>query len=190
VKCSAPGEVARDQPGLVADATVATRVLYAQHLMPSWLRVECAMADTTVQGAVENWVRDTWMPARLGQQFTKGRRRLAGGGEFEFDGISEDGSIVACISTSRHKTSGGKNGMGKWFKLRSDMLYLLEAVGVNRRLLVLTEPCMFKHYEAERGRGRVPREVEVFLVEIPSEMRDRLVVSRERASREVRPVSG
>ena len=116
------------------------------------------MANTTVQGKVENWVRETWMPANLGQPFTKGRGRLSAGGEFEFDGISADGSTVACISTAKHKTSGGRNGMGKWFKLRSDMLYLVMAEDVGRRLLILTEPCMFEYYKAEQARGRVPRE--------------------------------
>ncbi len=147
------------------------------------------MANTKVQGAVERWVRETWMPANLGQPFTKGRGRLSAAGEFEFDGISADGSTVACISTAKHKTSGGRNGMGKWFKLRSDMLYLVMAESVGRRLLVLTEPCMLEHYKAERARGRVPREVEVVLVELPVDLRERLAASRERASEEVRPAS-
>lgn len=118
------------------------------------------MANTTVQGKVEIWVREKWMPVNRGQPFTKGRGRLSAGREFEFDGISADGSTVACISTAKHKTSGGRSGMGKWFKLRSDMLYLVMAEDVGRRLLVLTEPCMFEHYKAELARGRVPREVE------------------------------
>ena len=147
------------------------------------------MANTSVQGKVENWVREKWMPANLGQPFTKGRGRLSAGGEFEFDGISADGSTVACISTAKHKTSGGRTGMGKWFKLRSDMLYLVMAEAVGRRLLVLTEPCMFEYYKAEQARGRVPREIEVVLAELPAELRERLAASRERASEEVRPVS-
>jgi hypothetical protein len=128
------------------------------------------------------------MPANLGHRFAKECRELSSGGEFEFDGVSQDGSIVACISTSKHKTSGGNNGMGKWFKLRSDMLYLLEALGVERRLLILTEPCMFRHYQAELARGRVPRGVEVALADIPADLRERLSASRDRASSEVRPV--
>ena len=146
------------------------------------------MADTTTQGVVEDWVRDTWMPANLGQPFTKAGARLSAGGQFEFDGVSADRTTVACISTSRHKTSGGGNGTGKWFKLRSDILYLLMADGVTRRLMVLTEPCMFEHYKEEQSKGRVPSEVEAVLAELPAELRDRLAVARERASEEVRPV--
>ena len=130
------------------------------------------------------------MPTNLGQPFTKGRKRLSAGGQFEFDGISVDGATVACISTSTYKTSGGKGGMGKWFKLRSDILYLLMAEGAARRLMVLTEQCMFEHYKAEQTRGRVPREVEAVLAEIPAELRERLAAAREQASEEVRPVRG
>lgn len=68
--------------------------------------------------------------------------------------------------------------------------YLFMAEGVNRRLMVLTEPCMFDHYHSERERGRVPREVEAVLVDLPTDLRERLAASREHASREVRPTRG
>jgi hypothetical protein len=48
---------------------------------------------------------------------------------------------------------------------------------------------MFEYYKAEQARGRVPREVEVLLAELPDELRERLAASRERASEEVRPAS-
>jgi hypothetical protein len=35
--------------------------------------------------------------------------RYRAGGEFDFDAVIEDHSIVATISTSRSRTSGGKN---------------------------------------------------------------------------------
>lgn len=146
------------------------------------------MADTSVHVAVENWVRETWMAEKLAQPFTKRCVRLTSGGEFEFDAVSADGSTVACISTSAHKTSGGRNGMGKFFKLRSDMLYLMLAEGATRRLLVLTEPCMYEECLRERRNGRLPLDVEFLLAELPKDLRELLTPSRERASREVRPV--
>ena len=78
--------------------------------------------------------------------------------------------------------------MGKFFKLRSDMLYLVFADGVTRRLLVLAEPCMYEECLRERKNGRVPLNVEFVLADLPQDLRDLLTRSRERASREVRPV--
>jgi hypothetical protein len=146
------------------------------------------MADTTFHVTVENWVREKWMADKLGQPFMKRCVRLLSGGAFEFDGVSADGSTVACISTSPHKTSSGRNGMGKFFKLRSDMLYLVMADGVTRRLLVLTERCMYEACLRERKNGRLPLDVEFLLAELPADLREMLARSRERAPLEVRPV--
>ena len=50
------------------------------------------------------------------------------GGKFEFDAVSEDESIVVCISTSKGITSGGNVPSAKIQKIRSDALwfYMLE----------------------------------------------------------------
>lgn len=146
------------------------------------------MADTRVHVTVENWVRENWMPVKFGQPFAKRCGRLTSGGQFEFDAITQDGSVVACISTSADKTSTGRNGMGKFFKLRSDMLYLESALGVRRRVLVLTEPCMYGKCLREREHGRVPLDIEFMLAELPADLHELLTRSREQASREVRPV--
>jgi hypothetical protein len=82
------------------------------------------MADTRVQLEVEDWVRQQWMPQHFGMDFYRERMKIRSGGVFDFDAVSADKSIVATISTSGAKTSGGKNAVGKIMKIRSDMLFL------------------------------------------------------------------
>ena len=79
------------------------------------------MADTRIQLEVEDWVRRNWMPAHFGTKFSRERLPLRSGGVFDFDAVSDDRSIVATISTSGSKTSGGKHAVGKILKLRSDI---------------------------------------------------------------------
>jgi len=148
------------------------------------------MADTRAQLEVEDWVRDHWMPEHLGEPFFRSRLKLSAGGVFDFDAVNPARTIAGCISTSAGKTSGGRHGAGKLMKLRSDMLFLLMAEGLSRRLLVLTEPDMFEVCTKEKEGGRVPTAVEILLVDIPSDLRARLVTARRAASHEVQPRSG
>ena len=147
------------------------------------------MANTTVQLEVEVFIRETWMPERFLQKFTKDKVRLISGGLFEFDAVSPDALIGASISTSGAKTKSGKKGAGKIFKLRSDMLYLLQA-DFARRFIVLTEKDMSDECVKEKYLGRHPIEIEFFLAELPQELRQRLESARVSASDEVSPVLG
>lgn len=144
------------------------------------------MADTRCQNECEAWVRAKWLPASYGQPFSEKRVRLTSGGEFKFDAVSEDGSLVVSISTSRAVTSGGKRGVGKLMKLRGDMLFHSMAVG-RRQIMVLTESCMFDACLAEQAKGRVPRGIEFVHVKLPEDLSARLAVSRDRSSLEVQP---
>src|SRR5579863_10589179 len=101
------------------------------------------MADARIQLEVEDWVRRNWMPTQYGTKFSRERLPLRSGGVFDFDAVSDDRSIVATISTSGSKTSGGKHAVGKILKLRSDMLFLT-MVNAKRRIVILTEHDMYK----------------------------------------------
>jgi hypothetical protein len=146
------------------------------------------MADMRVQLEVEDWVRENWMREHFGRSFYRGRLKLSSGGVFDFDAVSEDKTIAACISTSEGKTASGKFAVGKMMKMRSDMLFLLMAEGLSRRLLVLTEESMYANCLKERDGGRVPKEIEFHLAAIPEDLRARLVSARLLASKEVTPV--
>jgi hypothetical protein len=67
------------------------------------------------------------------------------------------------------------------------MLFMLMTPNVDRRVIVLTEKDMFERCRAEKDAGRAPREVEFMLAEIPEVLRTRLVESRQRAAKEVKP---
>jgi hypothetical protein len=124
------------------------------------------------------------MPRQYGQRFSRERVRLSSGGFFDADAVSEDFKIVAAISTSGARTSGGKNAVGKMLKIRSDMYFLLLAEA-ERRLVVLTEPDMCAQCQKEVAGGRVPKSIEFVHAEIPADLRARLVASREAASGEI-----
>jgi len=144
------------------------------------------MADTRIQLEVEDWVRREWMPEKFRCQFFRERVSLSSGGVFDFDAVSEDGKIVATISTSGARTSSGKNAVGKMLKVRSDIYFLLLA-STERRLAVLTELDMFEQWQKEIAGGRVPASIEFVYVELPVELDNRLKGARNKASVEVSP---
>jgi|SRR5579859_624351 len=144
------------------------------------------MADTRVQLEVEDWVRKNWMPTAYGKKFRRERLKLRSGGMFDFDAVCEDDEIIATISTSSALTSGGRHGVGKMMKLRSDMLFLVMAAA-ERRIVVLTEPDMYQRCLAEAKSGRVPPEIEFALAEIPDDLRSKLSKAKDESSKEVSP---
>lgn len=143
------------------------------------------MADTRVQVEVEDWVRENWMRERFRQDFYRNRIKLLSGGVFDFDAVNVDKSIVASISTSGSKTSGGKHAVGKMMKLRSDMLFLLLAEAPTKIYIVLTEESMYAACLKEKAGGRTPQEIEFLWAKIPAELESRLVKARAMASKEV-----
>ena len=145
------------------------------------------MADTRVQLEVEDWVREVWMREHFSQPFYRNRLKLTPGGVFDFDAVSEDKKIAACISTSAGKTSSGNFASGKLMKLRSDMLFLHLAIGLSRKLIVVVEPDMHGACLKEHAGGRVPLDIEFHLARIPDDLMARLVQARKVASREVTP---
>lgn len=141
------------------------------------------MADTRVQIEVEDWVRQEWMPTKYGMNFYRERVKIRSGGVFDFDAVSGDKRIVATVSTSGAKTSGGKHAVGKILKIRSDMLFLT-MVDATQRLVVLTERDMYEQCLKEKAGGRVPPEIEFTFAALPPELNTRLVAARLKASTE------
>jgi hypothetical protein len=144
------------------------------------------VANTRVQTEVEDWLRTNWFPKQYGQRFHRERLKLRSGGVFDFDAVSDDGKIVASVSTSAGKTASGKYGVGKMMKIRSDIYFLL-LVDAQRKVVVFTERDMLDQFKREVDGGRVPSEIEFAFAEIPVELRQRLEQSREKASKEVTP---
>jgi hypothetical protein len=148
------------------------------------------MAPTRAQLEAERWVVNNFLPKWFpGHVFDGEKVRLTWGGEFNFDAVSGDGSIVCLISTSVARTAGGKLGTAKIQKIRSDTLYLLNTVGVSRRALVFTEPSMRERFRREAANGRFPPEsvIEVITAELPKDLQAKVVIARKAASDETSP---
>jgi hypothetical protein len=106
-------------------------------------------------------------------------------GRFEFDAVSDDGTIVACVSTSGAKTARGKGAAGKFHKLQSDMLFLHLLKKARERIIVLTEHDMFDWCEKQMRLGRTPADVSFRLAALPPGHRRRLEEARHLAVMEV-----
>lgn len=132
-------------------------------------------------------MRSEDLPIRFGTEFRKDVCRLRSGGEFEFDAVSSDRSIICVISTSRLKTSGDKLGIGKIAKVYKDFYFLLLAEA-GRRIAIFTEECMCRYFESETTKGRVPRDIEVVWTPLPDDLSWLVSQSREIASLEVRSI--
>ena len=65
-----------------------------------------------------------------------------------------------------------------------NFLLLAEA---ERRLVVRTEPDMFVQWSREREAGRVVRNSEFVMAQLPADLRKRLEESKKEASEEVQP---
>ena len=144
------------------------------------------MANTRAQQQIAKWTREHWLPTQLGIQFDQRPVALSTGGQYRFDAVSRDGGTVVCLSTSAARTAGGKLGIGKMTKIRSDLYFLLLA-HANRRLVLFTEQEMHAQWLKERELGRVPESIEFHFVELPQDLRTDLEASRAVASREVSP---
>lgn len=148
------------------------------------------MANTSAQLAAEKWIASHELPARFdGLAFEAKKLKLKWGGDFAFDAVSSDGEIVALISTSSARTASGKSATAKFQKLKADALYLLNAVGATQLLMIFTEETMQVHFEKERKAGRFPPEIEFLHVNLPDEIRTRVLEARRIASAETTPIN-
>jgi hypothetical protein len=148
------------------------------------------MADTRSQLEAESWVVNTFLPKWFpGHVFDGAKARLTWGGEFNFDAVSGDASIVCLISTSAARTAGGNLATAKIQKIKCDTLYLLHAVGASIRALVCTEPSMVAHFRKETANGRFPPEsvISMIAAELPHDLQAKVVLARKTASDETSP---
>jgi len=147
------------------------------------------MADSAIQKKVEKWVIESKLPEIFGQAFVPRSLPLEWGGVFEFDGVSTDGTIGVCVSTSSYRTGGDRGGSGKAQKIKADTLYLLHSKTLKRRFLVFTEEDMLNYFKKQQEKGRFPVApfIELLLVQIPENLAAQLAVAKQTASSEVTP---
>jgi len=102
-----------------------------------------------------------------------------GTGTFEFDAVSADGCVIACLSTARNLNAGQKH------KLMRDATFMWLVPDVQRRILAVVEPVVAAALAAELRRGRLPPNTEICIIELAPEIRKELEHFREKAVTEV-----
>ena len=102
-----------------------------------------------------------------------------GQGKFAFDAVSEDGTVVACLSTARNLKAGQRH------KLMRDATFMWLVLGVEERILAVVEPGVAQSLEGELERGLIPPGTRIAIVTLPAEVREALETFRQGAANEV-----
>jgi hypothetical protein len=122
---------------------------------------------------IEKWFREVYLPPKHPDcAIEAGATRLAWGGAFNYDArVLKSGTLLAvyCLSCSQYKTTGGKGGAGKFNKIQGDILKML-GTECPRKVLVFTGKTMLAKVQAEQKAGRLPRDIECELAELPPEL--------------------
>lgn len=150
------------------------------------------MADTRVHREAEAWIVGDAIQKIYGRPFSKRRLKLVWGGSFEFDGVSADGKIVVCVSTSASRTASKGLAVGKIQKIKADALYLFNALNTEFLVMVFTDRGMMEYFQNESRVGRFPTnaEIELRFVPLPQALSERLRQATRLASTEVSPKPG
>lgn len=143
------------------------------------------MSNTQAQKNAEQYIIRKYLKPTYSQDFLEKPIPLKWGGKFKPDAISEDGKIAAVISTSRPRTASGKSASGKFHKMRSDALFLLNLKGVNTRLMIFTEKDMYDYFIGDQEHGRFPNGIELMHCMLDKKHQVTVEDSRKRASREM-----
>jgi hypothetical protein len=102
-----------------------------------------------------------------------------GNGSFEFDAVSADGRIVACLSTA------GNLYPGQLRKLIMDAAFMWLVPDAQRQILGVVDEHVAEKLEALKRRGRLPPKTEIVVLHLPGQMRADLESFRKLAAVEV-----
>jgi hypothetical protein len=137
------------------------------------LSIEPAMREV-LEAKIGVRLRERVMPLRWGGQGT---------GSFKFDAVSEDGTVVACLSTARNLKAGQKH------KLMRDATFMWLVPGVTRRILPVVCNSVAVALGIELNGGRLPPATELEIVALPEELLLELDAFNRAAVDEVKSVS-
>ena len=149
------------------------------------------MANTNAyKKRIEKWFREVYLPKKHPDcTIEVGPTQLVWGGDFEYDArVIATGKLKAvyCLSCSQYKTTGGNGGAGKFNKIQGDMLKM---IGTNcpTKVLVFTGETMLAKVHAEQKKGRLPRDIQCELAELPSDLAALVQEISAASAREVTP---
>ena len=100
-----------------------------------------------------------------------------GQGKFAFDAVSEDGTVIACLSTARNLKAGQRH------KLMRDATFMWLVPGVKQRVLAVVEESVAHSLEGERERGLIPPGTKIQIINLPAEIRSELEAFRLSAAK-------
>lgn len=146
------------------------------------------MADTRlikekVEPFVISWLEVNYPSHTFSKKFLQvGTKQDGSPALHEFDAVSNDENIVAAIKSHSGKTSGGKRPAGKIGMVYQE-LYFLSLVNAKRKLLILTDKDFHRDFVKESD-GKIARDIETILCELPAELRSEVNRIRQIASQE------
>jgi hypothetical protein len=133
-------------------------------------RIEPAMRQVLAEVCGGMVFRPRKMPIRWNGEGT---------GLFEFDAVSEDGAVIASLSTARNLKSGQRH------KLMRDATFMWLVPNAKRRVLAVVESVVADALAVELRDGRLPPKTEILIIELAPEVRQELQRFREIAVNEV-----
>ena len=121
------------------------------------------MADTSkLKKIVEPWFRDHYLRSKYpGADIVQDKLKLIWGGEFEYDAVVYDkGEIKAIylLSCSEYKTRKGKSGVGKFHKIKSDLLMML-GTDAPKKVMAFLGKSMYQQFKSQQDLGRLPSNI-------------------------------
>jgi hypothetical protein len=142
---------------------VSAAKLPSEHLTGA--EEEVLMANSHfIKSRVEPAMRE-FLEVKLGVRLSERAMPLRWGGHgtgsFKFDAVSEDGTVLACLSTARNLKAGQKH------KLMRDATFMWLVPGVKRRILAVANSFVAVALGIELKRGRLPPATEIEVVALP-----------------------
>jgi len=129
------------------------------------------MDNIHVHADVVKWLREVYLPKKYQQSFHEKSLELQNKARIKFDAVSEDGEIVAVISTRTGYDSGGTKNEDDLQKTRSDALHFLILDYIPKeRLMIFSEQSMIDLVKDEKKRDRFPTALKIIKVKLPPEL--------------------
>lgn len=129
------------------------------------------MDDSNAHAEAAKWIREVYLPKKFKQPFHEKSLELESKARVTFDAVSEDGEIVAAISTRTGYAPSGRKNEDDLQKTRSDALhFLMLAYTPKERLMIFTEESMIDLVKDEKKRDRFPPALKIVKVKLPPEL--------------------
>jgi hypothetical protein len=112
------------------------------------------------------WVKDVWLPSMFGQWFSAREVPLQHGGSVKLNCVSDSLEVAAILLITDDKAPTVERRQLKLQKLRAEAL-MLKLATLQRRLVVVCHPQVFRAINSERELGLLPAEFEIHLARVP-----------------------